>query len=287
MRPKIIHSVDEQDSYNAMNDLLRVLKQEEKTFKVERTGYTTTISFGNYKQVFFQTREFKKGNLFQLASMVKSDVKKSNLIVDNIDLHKIDYFDVRKKINSFPEVVINVDIKSAYLTVLKNEGLISEKTFQQLSKADKIDRLKAVGMLATNKLVLNYEKGKLKDYQFRNNPELRNIFFYISYKIDQFMMQLKALFPADFLFYWVDGIYFKESVDLIMVEKVFTDNGYLFSVEKLTDINYEFRKNVISFNYLKDGEPKSFLIPIVDKHKNREITKMLQKEITEKLNSNK
>jgi len=49
------------------------------------------------------------------------------------------------------DVIFNIDIKSAYATILKNDGLITQKTFDFINRLPKQERLTAVGMLAGKK----------------------------------------------------------------------------------------------------------------------------------------
>lgn len=246
-------------------------------FTVERTGYSQTIILEGQKTTFLNNFS-RSSNLFALAAMVKKDVEASGIIIDEIKPHQIDYFDISGRIKPFPDTVINVDIKSAYLTVLKREGLITDKTFSALSICDKLTRLKAVGMLAKTKLVLKYEAGQLKSYHTTADQNLKNVFFYISLKVDEFMKILQKEFKRDFLLYWVDGIYFRPSVDIKRVSNIFKENGFLFSSSIYTDVYFYIKNNILYFEYKTDEKHKRFNIPLVDKSNKREIFKILDND---------
>ena len=105
--------------------------------------------------------------------------------------------------------VVNIDLKSAYLNVLKNEGLISIDLFDSINKLKKVERLVTLGMLAYEPELFIYEKGLLIDYQKIRN-EYSKYFFYCVKRVSEIIQNIKFLLGDCFIFSWVDGFYFLE-----------------------------------------------------------------------------
>ena len=109
---------------------------------------------------------------------------------------------------------------------------------------------------------MDYKEGKLVKYYFDKDENLRNIFFYISLKVDEFMKVLKNEFKRDFLCYWVDGIYFRDTVDIQRVEKLFYDYKLKFSYAEYSGVKIKKEKNSVVFSYFNGEKDKCFRIPI-------------------------
>lgn len=257
-------------------------KSKNYDFVVKNTGYTTEIIHNGISVKYLTIEQEQSKRLFSYAKRIKNDVENSNIIIDQINPYFIDYFDCEKP-KRLPEKVINVDIKSAYLTTLLNAGLITVETFAILSGAEKIERLKSVGMLATSKFVYTYENGKIVDIKREMNENNRNIFFYISMKVDEIMKELKKRFKKDFLFYWVDGIYFNENVNLKKVERYFIENKYLFSVTEINEPIIKIENGLFYFKYTdKKEKVKTFHFPINDNENRKKIRSYFNEETTQK-----
>ena len=70
-------------------------------------------------------------------------------------------------------------------------------------------RLILIGSIATSKRIYNYVSGKLESVTVKENEILRQAWFHICKYVDQCMIDIKNCIGEDFIFYWVDGIFFK------------------------------------------------------------------------------
>lgn len=259
---------------------IRRLQREKKDFKIYSTGYSCTIETENGKQTFLQNYEGENKQLFFLANMVKKDVRDSNLIIDSIKPEFINYYDVNVEVKKYEDDIVNVDIKSAYLCALEKAGLITERTKKALEKTDKVSRLKSVGMLATQKIIFEYKKGVLSDAPpiLEYDENNRNVFFYISKMIDEFMQEIKCAFPEFYLCYWVDGIYFKKDIPVKEVEKKFIDRGYKFETSTLKNLIFFQNGNFCEMVYDDDKKGKKyFKIPTYDRTQKKDLINRMLK----------
>ena len=238
-----------------------------KTFKIEQTGYSRTIIHDNNKSIYADDKI--NSVCFSMFSSLKKEIKNNDLHIDFVPEYDVKYYGiseiVSKKSFLMPSDIVNVDIKSAYLSVLKNKKIISEELFEKINKINKIDRLKTLGFLATNKVVLEYENGELINVTSKRN-EYANYFFLCCYEIGELMTRIANEFNENFLFYWVDGIYFdKNNLNIERVTKIIDEYQFSYKVEHLTSANLEFREKTAIFSYLKEDKKKIITVPIEDK----------------------
>ena len=122
-------------------------------------------------------------------------------------------------IYKFPEVY-QLDLTKAYYRSFLNLGFISKDFFDICVALPKAQRLRLLGSIATVKHVTYYEKGKQapvnwsahKDARIESaiieNPLLREAWFKGCSYVANAMQALVNVLGKNFLFYWVDGIYF-------------------------------------------------------------------------------
>ena len=133
------------ESVNAYIDLH---KQMKLSFKLSLSTYTARIT-SNYCDIHFMKSE-QPNRVFSAFNSLKSEVVKTK--IKPINAGKLSYFAENFGFDNFyTDYIFNIDIKSAYATILKNDGLISEKTFTFISSLPKQERLACVGMLAGKK----------------------------------------------------------------------------------------------------------------------------------------
>ena len=140
------------------------------------------------------------------------------------------YTQERKK-TMYQGEAIQIDINSAYLTAVKNFGLISETSYKkfyieeidekqllkkagnsryknhngQTLKYSKDSRLIAVGSLAQDKTIHYYKKG-VKTHQERKYDEQQaNVFWSAAAKVGEIMGEI--LQKCNGFFYWVDAVF--------------------------------------------------------------------------------
>lgn len=249
-------------------ELTKPLIEKGIDFKIIKTGYSCHISTAFEKIFISASRGSRK--LFAAANKLSAEIDKAPEI-DTINKTNISYYDFSERygsgIHSFRKAYC-VDIKSAYLSCLRVNKIISEKLHSDLSRLKKTDRLKSVGMLATQKLTFIYEKGKLIDYyvgnpdpkQFEIERRRRNYFMLVCYEIGRLMKDVEAAVGPDFLFFWTDGMYFKSIKAANIAKEIISNNGYDYSFESLTDFWIHNAERHAYITFQKDSKKKVFRV---------------------------
>ena len=191
--------------------------------------------------------------------------------------------------NVYSETAYLVDIKSAYATILFNDGFISERTYKFICSLPKKARLAAVGMLASRKDVFYFQGEQLTGHDKIINP-LENYFWYCVKRTGEIMDEIKLNTTP--LFYWVDGMYFLHQSDGEKCKEILNKNNYLFSEKKifsficevqnnderiLNDIPFYQSSEVTEYTELtkKNSEFKKFQIPLKNKLKEKLINYLM------------
>lgn len=227
-------------------------------FTLTCSNYTAHISNEVINRKFVHTMQSKR--CFAAFAKVKSDVSKK--MVPHIDPESLSYFQHDFRNTEVIPEVFNIDLKSAYATCLFNAGYISEPTFQYLAKITKNDRLAAVGMLASKKKIFDFDRsGKVFNYTENISP-LQNFFFFAVKETAKIMDEIKRICGKDYLFTWVDGIYFRpnESIASDIMYYLETVN-FKWSLDYLKDFDIKMLDSHIKISFLKDDKNKRFCIP--------------------------
>lgn len=198
----------------------------EKDFIVKKSSSTNQIRYNNNTEIFSDSR-------FNFNVMHRYNELKKEL-EDNINFFQNDketgYFNFGKIVNN--EKVFNIDLTSAYLTILYNTKKISKELFEKINGLKKSDRLKVLGMLAYQPFVFYYEKGKLiSNEQIKN--KFRHIFFYCVKETFELIYKIKNKIGADFVFSWVDGVYFTGEYNINIISDILKSKKLNFTVERL------------------------------------------------------
>lgn len=116
------------------------------------------------------------------------------------------------------------------------DGIISEGTFKYLSDLPKKDRLSSVGMLASKKTEYVFKNGEPVSCEDKTS-EYAGFFFYAAKRTFEIMQELKVILDNNYLFTWVDCIYFKPSEEAMSEAMIYLDSiGFPHSPEVLTRI---------------------------------------------------
>lgn len=106
--------------------------------------------------------------------------------------------------------VFEADVSHAYYRAAYILGFISKDLYLKIVRTcSKHDRLRLLGSIATKKLWQDYKEGELTNGETIKDDLLRDAWFKICNYVDSALLELKDKLGDDFLFYWVDGIYFK------------------------------------------------------------------------------
>lgn len=252
------------------------LSEQKKTFQVSTTAYTQKIALGELN--YFFTNELATVWLFLAHKKIKADLKKSNIVFDVKPRNLIKYYQINNLFRDLqPETylgdVYNIDIKSAYPTTMRKLGFISEETFNFLHEIPdgftdhqiqrrKIERLKSIGMIATEKNIFYFNEGNYNRWEVKQDEYGKNVFNLICFEVGEVMRDIAGAYQDNFLFFWVDGIYLKKT-DTEKAEELLSDYGYKFKKEMLSDFLIKKSDTFVELSFFKDKEKKVFMIPIL------------------------
>ena len=230
------------------------------SYTLKHGTYTTILESEMGKHKFMLNSYSNR--VFIARNKVLKDLKESELAKE---IMQGDYstknFGISDRLQNMDEdKILNIDISSAYPHAIYNAGLISEETFNYLKGLKKGEKLPCLGMLAGSHVKLKYEGGKVTDYYAHREPTAQ-IFFLLIQEVNDVMEECKWILGDDYIFHWVDGVFFKKSTSvkkINQVEKIFEDLKFPYKYESVK--NFSLRKNgenyVISMN--KNGEDKRY-----------------------------
>lgn len=279
---------------NEIDDIkgfVEFLKKSKKDFTVSQTGYSLTVDFKG--QQFMYIDKITGGKCFASYNMIKRDILNSPVVIDNVPRSTVRYYGVNQFIKNrrqLPDEVLNIDINSAYLTVLFNAGIITQPTYEYVMKSGKNNRLKSVGMLATKRNVLTYKNGEMVNHAVITDSHLRNYFFYCCYEVGEIMNKIAGLLEKKFLFFWVDGIYCTPDTDSKQIVDALTERGFTSKVKHLNACNFKTENDNLYFDYIDTDtlKRKTFCLPFENEENNeniRQFVSILTKEQLTRFNS--
>lgn len=263
------------ESYND-NDKNAILFAEATMlpYTITITNYTTKIT-SEFMNVNFAPSMDKQA--FIAGAMIKRDIKATGLTVPDLYSTDLEYFKFSPKetlINMKGEFY-NIDIKSAYASVLHNLGLITPNTFKYMSRLSKKNRLACVGMLAAKKTHRNMIGKEQIGKPIIEVNELAPWFYLCVNHVNEIMMQCKSLCEDSFMFFWVDGIFFKDFSAVGRIGRYLSEIGYKYSIDICTEGRYSESNNTKTFSYYKGDEPKQLFLPNKNDAINEFLIKML------------
>ncbi len=251
--------------YNTLRSEINFLISEKKTFEVSFTSYTASIKIAGDKHLYFYTKDGKR-NDFSLFSKLKAEIKKSNLHIDGVRTEHIKYFSLTGLKDCKHKKIYNVDITDCYPTMLKNMGFISNEFYLALKEVEKIKKLRTIGQIATKKTIYQYNNGEVHNVYIKENEYLRNIWFAICQEAGEIINRCKKECPS-FLFFWFDGIYFKNKKDEIKIMQILDEANCKYKAETMNNFIVKRNDRILKINYNKqNGTPKAFNLPIETKH---------------------
>lgn len=240
---------------------VQFLAENKKTFKIAHGTYTTKI-ITEHGDVTYETTQFSQ-RVFIAAKMIKKDVLASEIGRKAIEgTYSKQNFGFHKNLVPFTsDVVLNLDISSAYATCLLVNGLITQKTFEYLKTLKKAERLPSVGMLATSRCNWVYENGVCIDINVER-ADTANVFFYLINEINYIMRSIEWELGKHFFFYWVDGVFFNSETPkrlVTSVEKILIDNNYRYKYENVHSfvLKKDFR-DICTIEMVKNDEFKRY-----------------------------
>jgi len=260
---------------------LNLIKKANLPYKLTRTNYTLDIE-SEFCNIYFMTNVMSD-KAFKCGACIKKDIRLSGMELPVIERSELKYFnfnhaDILSRTNG--KEIYNIDIKSAYANALNNNKLLSEKTYNFLKSLSKKDRLAAVGMLAARKDIFTFDNTDKCIEHEKKVKDTENWFYFCVLEIQKLMLDIKQMIGNDFLFYWVDGIFFTNENNRFEIEAYLSSKGYMNSYDKCTDFNYTETENNKFLTYNKpDGkggtENKRLELPKENKAVNEYLLKLL------------
>ena len=246
--------------YKALGETIAFLNAKKKIFFVSLTSYTATLKIEGDKKKYLYSKDGKIQD-FTVLNKIKKEIKNSNLYIDNVRTSNIKYFSLTNLKPCKHKIIYNIDITDCYPTTLMNLGFITPEFHAELSKVEKLKKLKSLGQIATRKTVYAYSDGTLQTVEQKQNDYLRNVWFTICQETGETINECKNSIDS-FLFFWFDGIYFKNPKDAEKIKEILTKKKYKFKEETLTNFEVKKDKQNIKITYLKDGKEKNFNLPL-------------------------
>jgi len=254
------------DRDNFINSLIAC----ESDFILKQTNYSNEIIFDGTR-FLINNKGYNDFSVLKFRSKILSDIKHfelKNRPPKTIDKQTINYFDLGKYVNKGGNLNIEkcfcIDISGAYPTTFKNKNYITEKTFNELSEVNKIVRLKACGSIATEKIIYNFRRGVCIESELKKS-EYANYFFDVVKTVSKCMGRIAQSLNKDFLFYWVDGIFFNGEGNIKQVCQLLDSYSYKYKIETVESMKIIKEKRHLFIDLIKDGKKKIFNLPLVYK----------------------
>jgi len=241
---------------------IRQLRGMKASFKMRQTNYTTVIEFPNGdKEHYLYT--LRSRDVFVAHRKIGKEAI-PNYVEADFEGH-CKYFVLNSErvldLRMRPQPVYNLDLRSAYPSVLRRFGLISDKTFDYLMRLDKNDRLAAIGMFAGRKTVFTVRDGELMNLE-EVESEYKNVFFLPAYVVDEVMSDCMRVLGEDFIYYWFDGIYYTNQRRIRDLEGYLGQTGLHWKVHRLSKFKLVDRGEVVDVSFEEPGKgAKAFSLP--------------------------
>lgn len=216
--------------------------------------YTIKVVNGNYELIsnMFTHKTFKKNEYtmdeLKFIKSVRYYIKKheiyslphfqdNQVFSDDVHYVKVAHVPMFQKF----ENVVEVDIDQAYWETAYQLQIISDEIYRRGCKGNisKKARLTALGSLAKKSYKYVFKGDKLLDTIVDKDPLLENLWFTICKRVSDVMHQVIEQLGDDFIFYWVDGIYFRNNADTVAsVMNTFIESGYNTKLKKINQIYF-------------------------------------------------
>lgn len=246
-----------------------------KQFTIKETSYTKTILTNNNTFIFNDTGKADT-DMLRLINLVKNDANKylkthttQNYIKEkNKKFVTFDFYyfnDINFNNNYFEGY--QLDLNSAYWHIAEQYGIITKKTVdiwesitkKYNKKAKKLMRLKALGTLATKKLVTEYNNGKFELKNIEQNFKTTNLYMFICHTTANIMKRLVNRYKLPY-YYW-DMCIVQNSEQLKSIEIELKNEGIGYKLE--TDTFEIVKGTKLSYIY---SHLKNYNYPINKKH---------------------
>lgn len=263
------------------SDKIHELIAQKGCFEVTTTSRTTKIKTANINYLFAHTHYYGRifGLLSQLKKMLNDNEQKILDAPFSGKPENVKYFMFSESQQNFkvdagtiydiPNIV-EADISMAYYRTAYNLGFITKEFYERCKTLDKKDRLVLIGSIATVKCNEVYNNGLKISSEINKNELHRMAWFKICSYVDSVLITIKErldkINPDIFLFYWVDGVYFRDfkmkgySWQTLFKEisEIYPFDWKYKRVERMRVLNYG---ESLKIQLQKQGENKTFFYP--------------------------
>ena len=221
----------------AMKAYKVIIRLSKAPYKIIMSNYTTRIICPLLDIDFMFVNSFQSDRMFIAYAMIKRDFEKwSANEMPTTEYKDVVFYENKITKNINLENIVNLDLNSAYATALLNTDFIQENTYNYLQLIPKIDRLSCVGMFASKKTTYHFdEKGEIVLVEPYESPT-SGYFIYCIKIVGELMMKIKDAIGADFLMFWVDGIYIINNPESVNKAKEIIEENKFKYKEKLLPI---------------------------------------------------
>lgn len=191
-------------------------------------------------------------------SRVKNNIKRNlkDKKLPSLDKNVI-YSSWRKDLHKCGEInnCYEIDMRAAYWRTAKQLGLLTPELYKEGIWRVKKMRLIALGSLAKRVRVYECNGIDQKLVTTKVNKKTEKIWYSICKVVGTVINEVKNSLPEnDFIYFWVDGIYFENKRNIQNIVKIFRKYGYPCKIRKIYKIRVE--KNEADSNYLMIYENK-------------------------------
>ena len=94
------------------------------------------------------------------------------------------------------------------------------------------------------------------------------------------MDEISIAIGKDFIFYWVDGIYFKNEKNKEIIQNILNNYNYKHTFEELNNFEIINKLNYIDINFDRKEKRKKFCVPKNNHDQINKLTNNLNNDIT-------
>lgn len=191
------------------NDEFRKLVAQRRSFEYIRTSYTKKLKT-NSQTIIFNNDGIGDDMILTLINKVRNDAKRfiernPHVIHNSERIHFLDMFELPND----DEIIVKVDLTSAYWRLSLLEGIVSNETndFFETTFADRTGRekkqarLRALGALATRKEIETFENGKSISWEIEEQ-QTKQLYMHICRRIDNVMQECRFKCDGCIFYYW-------------------------------------------------------------------------------------
>lgn len=201
------------------NALIKLLEKNKRDFLIRETPFLTSIVYDGKELTFTKKNNMFPPNLLWIFKSVRNDAEKFAKRVENGEAQFVmpDKYPVNLTNYYYEDKVGQItgtDINSAYWTIARNIGVISNELYNKVNKDEqKVVRLAALAILGRNMMYRKYHEGS-KDKEpiiVEGSKRLKDFYRAIRYTCYQHMDTLAKMLGDDFDAYRTDCIYYRDT----------------------------------------------------------------------------